>query len=82
MSLAHVRERRGHATPLCLLLLVLLCVWGEGKASKGKGKAKTKVAPTSPSAVGSCPGLTGSDLSNFDKLLQRSAELSQSRALD
>jgi len=82
--------RRGMKTSMLVILLLALLacpdqVGGNKKASKSKikGKGMDQSAARSVRGKGEkCDGLAGSELSNFDRLLQRAAELSQSRALD
>ena len=65
-----------HSSGRLGLLLALLAVQ-VGSCGKAKVKGKGR-----PAGIGACDGLQRSELSSFDRLLERAAELSQARALD
>ena len=67
-----------------LLLLVLLLKWPDdvgGKASRGK-RSGPAIPGGDDASADTCQGLARGEKANFDRLLQRAAQLSQTRALD
>jgi tetratricopeptide (TPR) repeat protein len=67
-----------------LLLLALLLKWPDnvgGKASRGKSSGPA-IPGGEDASADQCQGLSRGEQANFDRLLQRAAQLSQTRALD
>jgi len=67
-----------------LLLLALLLQWPDdvgGKNSRGK-RSGPAIQGGGYARADPCPGLARGEQANFDRLLQRAAQLSQTRALD